>query len=162
MPVLGGLGSGTTDSSSRSVCHLHERMARAPPILPLAIGLGHSWSVSVEPTWPIFCLDGADVIVVEAPSDVPIELDPVLVDEPVTLVDAAGRLLKKVVSQPKRRRWRLFENAPEILGVEVVHGEDATDTLRRALVAYLEASGICIEDSDDIETFAREAARHIH
>ncbi|HEV2107936.1 MAG TPA: hypothetical protein VGR16_06715, partial [Thermomicrobiales bacterium] len=102
-----------------------------------------------------------DVIVVESAANLPIELDPVLVDEPVTLVDAAGRRLRKVVSQPERRRWRFFQDAPEIIGVEVADGEDGSDLLRRTLSAYLAASGVRINQADDIETFAREAARHI-
>jgi hypothetical protein len=86
--------------------------------------------VPIEPSWPVFCLDGGDVIVVEAAADLPIELDPVLADQPVALVDSAGRRLRKVLSQPERRRWRLFQYAPEIIGVEVVEGEDKTDLLR--------------------------------
>ena len=101
------------------------------------------------------------MIVVESAANLPIELDPVLVDEPVTLVDAAGRRLRKVVSQPERRRWRFIQGAPEIIGVEVVDGEDEADLLRRTLWAYLAASGVRIDQADDIETFAREAARHI-
>jgi hypothetical protein len=118
--------------------------------------------VSIKPTWPVFCLDGGDVIVVETAADVPDRLDPVLVNEPVTLIDSAGRRLRKVVSQPERRRWRVFQYAPEIIGVEVVEGEDETEHLRRVLSAYLAASGIEIDQAEDIETFAREAAQHIH
>jgi hypothetical protein len=117
--------------------------------------------VPIEPSWPVFCLEGADVIVVESAEHLPIALDPVLVDEPVTLVDAAGRRLRKVVSQPERRRWRLFQDAPEIIGVEVVDGEDESELLRRTLSAYLATCGVRIDDGDDIETFAQEAARHI-
>ena len=118
--------------------------------------------VSIEPSWPIFCLDGADVIVVESAADLPIELDPVLADQPVTLVDASGRRLRKIVSQPqKKRHWWSIEYAPEIIGVEVIEGDDLSELLRQTLASYLKGSGVIIDESHDIESFARQAARSI-
>lgn len=109
----------------------------------------------------MFFLDGADVVVVECAADLPIELDPILADQPVTLVDAAGRRLRPVVSKPGRRWWIFQKGPPEIVGVEVVPGADETDLLRRSLSAFLESSGVQISHADDIEIFARNAARHI-
>jgi len=101
------------------------------------------------------------VIVVKAAADLPIELDPVLADQPVTLIDCVGRRLRKVVAQPGGRRRRIFQDAAEIVGVEVVDGEYDTDLLRTALSDYLAASGIEIDHAEDLETFAREAAQRI-
>lgn len=82
--------------------------------------------MAVDPTWPVCCLDGSDVIVVWTAAEVPAALDPVLVDEPVNLIDSKGRRLRKVISQPDRRRW-LLRSAPEIIAVEV---DEVVSTIR--------------------------------
>jgi hypothetical protein len=111
-----------------------------------------------EPTWPVFCLDGDDVIVVRSAAEVPVVLDPVLVDEPVKLIDSKGRRLRKVISEPQRRR-RFFRPAPEIVAVQVDEDEaDHSELLRRTLMAYLSASGVEVEPAQNIESFARTAA----
>jgi hypothetical protein len=117
--------------------------------------------VTTEPSWPVFCLDGPDVIVVSDPDDVPIALDPVLVDEPIVLMDAKGRRLRKVISEPRRRRW-FFSDGPEIVGVEVVDGHDDSELLRRTLSEHLAVLGVTnVEPIADMEAFARMAATHI-
>lgn len=114
--------------------------------------------MSGDPTWPVFVLDGGDVIVVWTAADIPVALDPVLVDEPVNLIDSKGRRLRKVISQPEGRRW-LMRGAPEIVAVEVDDGgADDSELLRRTLTAYLSASGAQIDPTDDIESFTRAAA----
>lgn len=119
---------------------------------------GNVCEMSGDPTWPVFCLDGANVVVVWAPTEVPIALDPVLVDEPVKLIDSRGRRLRKVVSEPKGRRW-LFRYGPEIIGVELdAEGTDDSELLRQTLTGYLRAAGGVIPATDDIEAFARAAA----
>lgn len=91
----------------------------------------------------------------------PVALDPVLVHEPVKLIDSKGRRLRKVISQPDGRRW-LLPSAPEIIALEVDDGGvDDSELLRRTLTAYLAASGAEVGPADDIESFARTAARLI-
>lgn len=117
--------------------------------------------VAVDPTWPVFCFDDDDVIVVWTAGEVPVALDAVLVDEPVKLIDSKGRRLRKVISQPDGRRW-LLRSAPEIIALEVDDGGvDDSELLRRTLTAYLAASGAEVGPADDIESFARTAARLI-
>lgn len=88
-------------------------------------------------------------------------LDPVLVDEPVKLIDAKGRRLRKVISKPEGRRWFL-RYGPEILAVEVDdEGADDSDVLRRTLTGYLIAAGTAVPPLDEIEAFARAAAPFI-
>lgn len=93
--------------------------------VPFALACGpreHEYGpVSGDPTWTVFCLDGGDVIVIWTAADVPVALDPVLVDEPVNLIESKGRRLRKVISHPERRRW-LLRSAPEIVAVELDDG----------------------------------------
>lgn len=121
----------------------------------------HHGRMVLEPAWPVFCLDGGDVIVVSSAAEVPVALDPVLVDEPVNLIDSKGRRLRKVISEPQTR-WRFFRPAPEIVAVQVDEdGADDSELLRRTLMASLSASGLEVEPAQDIESFARAAAELI-
>jgi hypothetical protein len=106
-------------------------------------------------------LDGGDVIVVRSAAEVPVALDPVLVDEPVNLIDSKGRRFRKVISEPQTP-WRFFRPAPEIVAVQVDEdGADDSELLRRTLMAYLSASRVEVEPAQDIESFARAAAELI-
>ncbi len=119
--------------------------------------------MTTEPLWPVFCIDGRDVIVVRDAAEVRIALDPVLTDQPIRLLDAKGRRLRKIVSTPERRRRFFFHYwvGPEITGVEVASDEDCSELLRQVLTAYLSASGVTIDSGGDIEPFARRAASFI-
>ena len=106
------------------------------------------------PQWPVFLLDGNDVVVVAEPSVVQRELEPFLLDQPVEFYDALGRPLRLTVE----REGRTLLVRRERMHLEVASDAVQGQRLRSALTRYLQASGRVVPEESGLLAFTTAAA----
>lgn len=111
-----------------------------------AQGLADLLSTGDAPTWPVFLLDGGDVVPYASVAELTKDVEAWMGTQPVAWLDGEGRPV------------RLLTRGRITVGVELSGEPPMPERLRRALARYLAAMGAPAPEDADLPAYAQAAA----